>query len=70
MMRRLRLVAIPLMNSVVLLFSTKPTRTLCTNKSTSVQALPISFPPSEYWYVALTAGSCFGWWSTIQLTLT
>ena len=58
-MRRLRLVAIPLVDCVVLLLFTKPTRTLSANKSTSLQALPISVPASQLWYVALRAGSHF-----------
>ena len=69
-MRRLHLVTIPLMNCVVSLLLTQPTRTLCDNKSRSLQALPISLPASEFWCVALTAGSCFGWPFTIQLSLT
>ena len=69
-MRRLRLITIPLVKCVISVFLTQPTRTLCDNKSKSLQALPISFPPSEFWYVALTAGGWFGWPSTIQLSLT
>ena len=58
-MRRLRIVAIPLVDCVVLLLSTKPTRTLSANTSTSSQALPISVPVSQLWYVGLRAGSYF-----------
>lgn len=54
MIERLHLVPVPftLVKWALWLFMVHPT--LCVNKGSS--AAPISFPPSETWYVALTAG--------------
>lgn len=52
MLDHLRLVPITVLQSMVLILIAQPS--LCANKSSSSEALPISLPASEFWYVAST----------------